>query len=119
MKKPEDGEGCFTAVVTPFKENGDIDKDAFCQNIELLIQEGLDGAIVSGCTGEHWALTDIEKKELFELCVEQAKGRIAVLGGTGQITAEATIKLSRYAVLFFDLSNLFVGVIHGFRYDAP
>jgi 4-hydroxy-tetrahydrodipicolinate synthase len=97
MKKPEDWEGCFTAVVTPFKENGDLDKEAFCENIELLIQEGLDGAIVSGCTGEHWVLTDDEKKELFHLCVEQAKGRIAVLGGTGQITAEDTIKLSRYA----------------------
>lgn len=97
MKNPNEWEGCFTAVVTPFKENGDLDKEAFCKNIELLIQEGLDGAIVSGCTGEHWAMTDDEKKELFRLCVEQAKGRIAVLGGTGKITAEDTIKLSRYA----------------------
>jgi len=97
MKNPNEWEGCFTAVVTPFKENGDLDKEAFCANIELLIQEGLDGAIVSGCTGEHWALTDDEKKELFNLCVEQAKGRIAVLGGTGQITAKDTIKLCHYA----------------------
>ena len=97
MKNPNEWEGCFTAVVTPFKENGDLDKEAFCKNIELLIQEGLDGAIVSGCTGEHWAMNDDEKKELFHLCVEQAKGRIAVLGGTGKITAEDTIKLSRYA----------------------
>lgn len=97
MKNPNEWEGCFTAVVTPFKENGDLDKEAFCENIELLIQEGLDGAIVSGCTGEHWAMTDEEKKELFELCVEQAKGRIAVLGGTGQITAEGTVKLCHVA----------------------
>lgn len=97
MKNPNEWEGCFTAVVTPFKENGDLDREAFCENIELLIQEGLDGAIVSGCTGEHWAMTDDEKKELFELCVKQAKGRIAVLGGASQITANGTIKLCRYA----------------------
>jgi 4-hydroxy-tetrahydrodipicolinate synthase len=97
MKNPDEWEGCFTAVVTPFTENGDLDEEAFCENIELLIQEGLDGAIVSGCTGEHWALSDDEKKKLYELCVQQARGRIVVLGGASQITADGTIKLCQYA----------------------
>ncbi len=97
MRNPKEWEGCFTAVITPFKENGNLDREAFCENIELLVQEGLNGAVVSGCTGEHWALTDDEKKELFELCVEQAKGRITVLGGASQVTAEATVKLCQYA----------------------
>lgn len=97
MKDPKEWEGCFTALVTPFKENGDLDREAFCENIELLIQEGLDGAVVSGCTGEHWAISDEEKKELFELCVKQNKGRITVLGGASHVTAQATIKLCQYA----------------------
>lgn len=97
MKDPREWKGCFTAVVTPFKENGELDKEAFCENIELLIEEGVDGVVVSGCTGEHWALSEEEKRELYKLTVDQAKGRITVIGGTSKITAEETIKLSHYA----------------------
>jgi 4-hydroxy-tetrahydrodipicolinate synthase len=96
-RDPKEWEGCFTAVVTPFKENGDLDRDAFCENIELLITEGGHGVIVSGCTGESWALSDEEKKELFNLTVAQAKGRVTVIGGTGEITPNHTIKLTQYA----------------------
>lgn len=93
-KKTVDWKGCFTAVVTPFKENGDLDKEAFCQNIELLIKEGLDGVVVAGCTGESWLLTNDEKRELFQLSVDLAKTKIPVIAGTGGITAEETIYLS-------------------------
>jgi len=89
--------GCFCAIITPFKKDGEVDRELFCKNIELLIDEGIDGIIVSGCTGESWTLSDEEKKELFELSVKQAKERIVVIGGTGALTAEHTIKLSQYA----------------------
>lgn len=89
--------GCFIAVVTPFKEDGDLDRDAFCENIELLINEGTHGVIVLGCTGESWGVSDEEAKELFNITVNQAKGRITVIGGTGQMTPDATIKLTKYA----------------------
>ena len=90
-------EGCFTAIVTPFDENGAIDQKAYCENIELLISEGVDGIVVSGCTGESWALSDEERKTIFSLAVKQAKGRIITIGGTGEVTPDHTIKLSRYA----------------------
>jgi len=96
-KRKIDWKGCFTAVITPFKENGELDKEAFCRNIELLIEEGLDGAVVAGCTGESWLLTNDEKKELFCLSVDLAQKRIPVIGGTGGITAEETIALSQAA----------------------
>jgi 4-hydroxy-tetrahydrodipicolinate synthase len=89
--------GCFCAIVTPFKKNGEIDYELFCKNIELLVKEGIDGIIVSGCTGESWTLSDEEKKALFELAVKQSKQQIVVIGGTGEITAHHTIKLSQYA----------------------
>ncbi len=92
-----DWHGCYTAVVTPFKENGDLDIDAFNQNIELLIGEGVDGLIVCGCTGESWVLTDEERKELFRIGAETARNRIIMLGGTGQISARATIEMGRHA----------------------
>jgi 4-hydroxy-tetrahydrodipicolinate synthase len=96
-RDPGEWKGCITAVVTPFKENGELDREAFCENIELLINEGGDGVIVSGCTGESWAMSDEEKKEIFNLAVAQAKGRITVIGGTGEITPHHTIKLTKYA----------------------
>jgi len=89
--------GCFTAVITPFKKNGDLDRKAFCRNLELLVEEGLDGVVIAGCTGESWLLSDEEKKELFRLSVDQIKGRMTVIGGASQITAEATIPLCQYA----------------------
>ena len=69
----------------------------FCKNIEILIQEGIDGIIVSGCTGESWTLSDEEKKEIFELAVKQSKQQIVVIGGTGELTVQHTVKLSKYA----------------------
>jgi len=96
-KNPKEWKGCFVAIVTPFKENGDIDRMAFCENIELLIGEGIHGIVVSGCTGESWALSDEEVKEIFKLAVDQAKGRIITIGGTRQITPQHTIILSQSA----------------------
>jgi 4-hydroxy-tetrahydrodipicolinate synthase len=89
--------GVFIAVVTPFKENGDLDRDAFCKNLEILIDEGCHGLIICGCTGESWALSDNETNDLFNLTVEHVKGRVVVIGGTGQITPAHTIKLTNYA----------------------
>src|SRR4030042_1220337 len=45
-KKQVNWKGCFTAIITPFKENGDLDRDAFSRNIDLLIREGLEGVMV-------------------------------------------------------------------------
>ena len=89
--------GCFCAIVTPFKRNGEIDYELFSKNIDLLIKEGIHGIIVSGCTGESWTLSDDEKKELFELAVEVSNQEIVVIGGTGELSAQHTIKLSKYA----------------------
>jgi len=97
MEKRKEWKGCFCAIVTPFKKNGEIDYDLFCKNIEILIQEGIDGIIVSGCTGESWTLSDEEKKELFQLAVKQSKQQIVVIGGTGELTVQHTVKLSQYA----------------------
>jgi 4-hydroxy-tetrahydrodipicolinate synthase len=89
--------GVFIAVVTPFKGNGDLDREAFCKNLDILIDEGCHGLIICGCTGESWALSDDEVNELFNLTVEHVKGRVVVIGGTGQITPAHTIKLTNYA----------------------
>ena len=54
-------QGNLCAVVTPFNRDGSIDETAFTRNIELLDEEGVDGVVIAGCTGEFWSLTDDER----------------------------------------------------------
>jgi len=86
--------GSFAAVVTPFSASGDIDARAFASNIEFLIDEGADGIVVSGCTGESWALTPDERLTLFRLAVEASAGAVPVIAGTGGIGTDDVIDLS-------------------------
>jgi 4-hydroxy-tetrahydrodipicolinate synthase len=89
--------GNFPAVVTPFTKDGAIDEKKFVENIELLMSEGIHGAVVSGCNGEAWALEPEERVRLFELAVKAAKGRIPVIAGTGGIVTGHVVALSKAA----------------------
>ena len=90
-----DWHGPLVALITPFKKSGEIDKDSFCQNIDRMIKNGATGVLVAGCTGEFWALTNREKKLLFELTVETVNGRGTVICNCSAITPEETIELTR------------------------
>lgn len=92
-----DWRGSFVAVVTPFGEDGAIDERAFRANIEFLLDGGADGIVVSGCTGESWALSAEERLHLFRLAVDTVGGRGPVIGGTGGIGTDGVIALSRAA----------------------
>jgi len=89
--------GNFPAVVSPFKENGEIDEAKFIENIELLVSEGADGVVISGSNGESWALKPDEKLRLFRLAAETAKGKFTVIGGTGSIITEDVAELTKAA----------------------
>ncbi len=87
-------QGVIPAVITPFDEGGEIDRDAFCENVERQFEAGASGILVGGCTGEFWSLSFDERVALFRLGVEAADGRGTVLAGTGEITVERTLRLS-------------------------
>jgi len=89
--------GSFVAVITPFDVNGDIDERAFRDNIAFLLEAGVNGVVVSGCTGESWALTPDERVRLFALAVDTVAGKVPVIAGTGGIVTSAVIELSRRA----------------------
>jgi 4-hydroxy-tetrahydrodipicolinate synthase len=92
-----DWQGSYVAAVTPFTKEGDIDEAAFRQNIEFLVAEGADGIVVSGCTGESWALTPDERARLFRTAVETVRGAVPVIAGTGGVPTQSVIDLSRRA----------------------
>jgi 4-hydroxy-tetrahydrodipicolinate synthase len=93
-----DWKGSFVAVVTPFAADGAIDETRFIENLEMLIAEGVDGIVVSGCTGEAWSLAVEERLRLFQLAADTAAGRMPVIGGTGGIDTRKVGELSRAAV---------------------
>jgi len=89
-----DWHGSYVAVVTPFTESAAIDESAFRENIEFLLEQGADGIVVSGCTGESWALSAEERLRLFRLAVETTGTRAPVIAGTGGVSTQAVIDLS-------------------------
>ncbi len=87
----------LTAMVTPFDQNGEIDYDATENLINYLIENGTDGLVVAGTTGESPTLSNEEKLELFKFVVEVVNKRIPVIAGTGSNNTRASISLTKAA----------------------
>lgn len=89
--------GAGVAIVTPFKENGEVDYEKFAELIEFQIANGTDAIIVCGTTGESSTLTHEEHLEVIRYCIEKVAGRIPVLAGTGSNCTETAVYLSTEA----------------------
>ena len=89
--------GAGTAIVTPFKANGEVDYETFAKNIEFQIENGIDAIIVCGTTGEASTLSHEEHLDVIRYCVECVKGRVPVVAGTGSNCTETAIYLSQEA----------------------
>lgn len=87
----------YTAMVTPFQANGEVDNKRLEVLIDHLIATGSDGLVVSGTTGESPTLTDQEKIALFEKTVELVDGRVPVIAGTGTNSTNASRTLTKAA----------------------
>jgi 4-hydroxy-tetrahydrodipicolinate synthase len=88
--------GSFTALVTPFK-NGSLDEKAFRDIVEWQIAEGTNGLVPVGTTGESPTLSHDEHKLAVEWCIDQARGRVPVIAGSGSNSTAEAIELSRHA----------------------
>ncbi len=87
----------LTAMVTPFKEDGAIDYDAAARLAVILVNDGSDGVVVSGTTGESPTLSDAEKIELLRV-VRQAIPKHDVVAGTGSNDTHHSVELSKLAM---------------------
>jgi 4-hydroxy-tetrahydrodipicolinate synthase len=88
--------GSITALVTPLR-NGRLDEEAFRNLIEWQIQEGTDGLVPVGTTGESPTLSHAEHKKVVEICVETAAGRVPVIAGAGSNNTAEAIDLAQHA----------------------
>jgi 4-hydroxy-tetrahydrodipicolinate synthase len=88
--------GSFVALITPFK-NGHVDEGAFQSLVQWQIDEGTDGLVPCGTTGESPTLSHAEHKRVVEMCIGVAKGKVPVVAGTGSNSTEEAIDLTRHA----------------------
>ncbi|MBL7158110.1 MAG: 4-hydroxy-tetrahydrodipicolinate synthase [Candidatus Omnitrophica bacterium] len=88
--------GSFVAIVTPFK-NGKVDKTKFRELIEFQIENGTDGIVPAGCTGEAATLTHQEQTALVKLTCEIVNDRVPVIAGAGSNSTAEAVSLTKCA----------------------
>ena len=88
--------GTHTAIVTPFK-NGKLDVDTFRKLVDFQFDNGVQGIVPCGTTGESPTLDYAEHDEVVKLAVEFAKGRGVVMAGTGSNSTREAIQMSQEA----------------------
>jgi 4-hydroxy-tetrahydrodipicolinate synthase len=88
--------GILTAMVTPFDKDGEVDEDATVRLIHHLLENGSDGLVITGSTGEGATLTDDEKARLWEIGVAEA-GDAPVIAGTGTYDTRHSVELTERA----------------------
>lgn len=88
--------GAYTALSTPFKD-GEIDEAAYRDFIEWQIEQGIDGLVPCGTTGEAATLSHKEQGRIIRICAEQAKGRVPVIAGAGSNNTKEAIELTQLA----------------------
>jgi 4-hydroxy-tetrahydrodipicolinate synthase len=87
----------LTAVATPFREDGALDVDAFRRLCLYLVENGSDGVVVAGTTGEAPTLTDDERLELFAVAVDAVGARATVIANTGTYSTAHSVHLTEQA----------------------
>ena len=87
----------LTAVVTPFRADGSLDLESFRALCRALVDNGSDGVVVTGTTGEAPTLTDGERFELYEAAVAELGGTHAVVAGTGTYATAHSVHLTERA----------------------
>lgn len=89
--------GVGTALITPFKDNGEIDYKKYEALLEFQIQNEIDALIVLGTTGESPTISIEERRELTKIAVKKSNGQVPVIVGTGSNDTEKVLKLNKIA----------------------
>jgi 4-hydroxy-tetrahydrodipicolinate synthase len=87
----------LTAMVTPFRDDGSVDFDAFQRLARHLVENGSDGVVVSGTTGESPTLLDDERLDLFRAAIEAVGDDATVVAGTGTYSTAHSVHLTEQA----------------------
>ena len=89
-------EGTLTALVTPFRD-GRVDEEALRAGVERQIEAGIDGLVPCGSTGESATLSHAEHRQVVEIVIDAAAGRVPVVAGTGSNSTREAIEFTAHA----------------------
>jgi len=90
-------EGIFPALVTPFKNETEINEEALRHLVNFVIEGGVTGVVPVGTTGEFVYMSEEERKRVLAIVVDEVNGRVPVIAGTGASSTMKAIELSRHA----------------------
>jgi 4-hydroxy-tetrahydrodipicolinate synthase len=95
MKKNKAIQGCGTALVTPFLDDGQLDEAALRKLVQFQVKEGIDFLVPCGSTGESAALSHDEHCRVVEVVVEAAAGKVPVVAGAGGCNTAKVVELAK------------------------
>jgi 4-hydroxy-tetrahydrodipicolinate synthase len=90
--------GCFTALITPFEEDG-LDREGLDRLVAYQVQNGISGILAAGTTGESPTLSWEEHYDLVKRVAEGTRGRVLCIAGTGSNNTQEALEATRQAVL--------------------
>lgn len=89
--------GCATAIATPMNADGSINYEEFGRLIDFQIENGIDGLVICGTTGESATMTDEEHVEVIRYGIERVAHRVPVIAGAGSNDTAYAVELSKEA----------------------
>jgi len=88
--------GSNVAIVTPFKNNK-LDEESYLRLINFHLENGTNGLVPAGTTGESPTLNHYEHEKVIEICIKEAKGKIPIIAGTGSNSTDEAVALTKHA----------------------
>jgi 4-hydroxy-tetrahydrodipicolinate synthase len=89
--------GCWVPLITPFNKDYSIDEKGLRELVDYFIDQGCDGLVPVGTTGESPTLSHEEHSEVIAICIDQTKGRVPIMAGTGSNSTREAISLTKHA----------------------
>jgi 4-hydroxy-tetrahydrodipicolinate synthase len=97
MKDAKRIHGILPPTLTGWTSNGEIDREKTKRHIQFVINGGVHGILVAGSTGEASLMTISQRKEIIDVGIEAAEGKVPVIAGTGHNSTKLAVELTRYA----------------------
>jgi 4-hydroxy-tetrahydrodipicolinate synthase len=90
-------EGTTVAMVTPFNRDDTVDEEGMRENMNYLLERGVNGLLAAGTTGESATITHQEQKKMMEILVDEVKGKAATVAGAGSNSSKEALELVKHA----------------------
>lgn len=90
-------EGTIVAMVTPFNSEDEVNQAGMRENINYLIDRGVEGVLAAGTTGESATITHLEQRKMMDILVDEVAGKVKTIAGAGSNSSKESLGLVKYA----------------------